>query len=165
MDLICPSPFCRTGTWRCQLPELVAANVSPWLKWGRDIVLRHTKREEDHGFVFMGTKTGEPLDAKRFSEDLMDAVHVACGVQGVGSQKLRRVFAAGSSPLVYRLTSTLFACAPSMHSHNMQPQRACHRVSQEASRGVGVEPPGKSHVDQQGAAGRGVLQARTPAEV
>ena len=92
--------------------EIFAIGLTPLLKWGCAIVLHNTKREQDHGVVFMATSTSDPLNAKRFSKNLIEAVRVACGVDGFGSQNLRRVLAVGSNALLCCLMPYLaYRCA------------------------------------------------------
>lgn len=60
--------------------------------------MKRTRVRPTHDFLFMDPIRGEPLDGRRFSELVMDAIEASCSVPNIGSQKLRRSFAAGYTP-------------------------------------------------------------------
>lgn len=92
-----PLPSVSVGTWRHELPDLVAHHVMPWVSKGRETVRNCLGHNHDH--LFVNPRNGQPFDVKRFAEYLAEITKEVTSFGGIGSQKLRRIFAEGS-PLV-----------------------------------------------------------------
>ena len=96
VDVRSPPPFPpnTVGTWIHELPEFVLPHVKPWVSKGRQIVM--DRHHCNHGNLFVNPKNGTPFDRRRFSEFLVDTTKEATTFEKLGSQKLRRIFAAGT---------------------------------------------------------------------
>ena len=109
---------CTVGTWTQKLPRLVKDNIKPWVLYGRTVLMKRTKVKPVHDFLFMDPHRGEPLDGRRFSELLMEAVEASCSFKKVGTQKLRRSLATGHTPHVCPHPPSAEASSLSLSRHD-----------------------------------------------